>query len=58
MKLRRVIVAIELDTPAPLKELREHSLWDDAIIGKWFDADTIIHQVQANVVKQEKGGKA
>lgn len=49
MKARRVIVTLELDTPATLELLRRKDTWQGF-------GETVI-QVQANVIKPEKGKK-
>ena len=47
MKPRRVIVTIELTTPASVKELKYSYSFPEMF-------DELIHQVQVNVVKEPK----
>lgn len=55
MKPRRIIVTIEMDAKDKLSELRNKCMWQDTIdCGAYFDA--LVIQVQANIVKLERGG--
>lgn len=55
MKPRRVIVTLEIETDAPLSDLRNRKLWRHAYWGA-IDADeeNAVHQVNVNVVKPDR----
>ena len=53
-KPRRVIVTLELTTSEKLVDLRDRDLWKAGLDYLFIDK---IHQVQVNVVKEEKGRK-
>lgn len=55
MKSRRVIVTLEVETDAPLSDLRNRKLWRHAYWGA-IDADgtNAVRQVHANVVKPDR----
>lgn len=55
MRPRKVVVMIEMTIDLSLQLLRDKGLWTDLLVD--IDNNAIIHQVQANVVKVEKGGK-
>lgn len=57
MKPRRVIVTLELTTNLTMDTLRYAPTWA-SMLHEEFDYDAEVHQIQANVVKAEKGGKA
>lgn len=55
MKPRKVVVMIEMTTAATLSALKSKQVWQDSGSEDFWDAT--FHQVQANVVKPEKGSK-
>lgn len=56
MKARRVLVALEVETDVPLSVLRNARLWTDMVTGvsSLTNLDTVVHQAQANVVRDGK----
>lgn len=59
MKPRRVVIQLEVETDAPLSELRRVAAWPE---GFWhsdgfYQYSFLVKQAQANVVRPDKKGK-
>lgn len=57
MKPRKVVVMIKMTNKLHLGLLRDKGFWIDVLFDN-CDEEVDVHQVQANVVKVGKGGKA